>query len=189
MVAFDWLVWLLVLYSDLLSRWNCCQVVRCYQCYYYNYYNHWTVSETTRVSRYQEGKTNLDLLNQEIVSGSGISWAICKSTPRPRQNNHASIQPLRFLQAGCPSCRPTNSVKALKANSVVQMRDGQTKKQTRKLNVFGRPGGSWSPSPTKLGVVIEDLEHEGVRRSFPARGVLKIWGNHPLSSNNPPITA
>jgi len=24
---------------------------------------------------YQEGKTNLDLLEQEIVSGSGISWA------------------------------------------------------------------------------------------------------------------
>jgi len=27
----------------------------------------------------EEGKTNLDLLEQEIVSGSGISWAICKS--------------------------------------------------------------------------------------------------------------
>ena len=31
-------------------------------------------------------------------------------------DNHASTPPLRvFLQAGCPSCRPTNSVKALKA--------------------------------------------------------------------------
>ena len=29
--------------------------------------------------------------------------------------NHASTPPLSFLQAGCPSCRPTNSVKALKA--------------------------------------------------------------------------
>jgi len=27
----------------------------------------------------QESKTSLDLLEQEIVSGSGISWAICKS--------------------------------------------------------------------------------------------------------------
>jgi len=39
------------------------------------------LSGTTRVSRYQkgknqEGKTNLDLLEQEIVSGSGICWAI-----------------------------------------------------------------------------------------------------------------
>jgi len=27
------------------------------------------------VSQYQKGKTNLDLLEQEIVNGSGISWA------------------------------------------------------------------------------------------------------------------
>jgi len=31
-------------------------------------------------------------------------------------DNHASTPPLCFLQAGCPSCRPTNSIKALKAN-------------------------------------------------------------------------
>jgi len=29
-------------------------------------------------------------------------------------DNHANTPPLSFLQAGCPSCRPTNSVKALK---------------------------------------------------------------------------
>jgi len=29
-------------------------------------------------------------------------------------DNHASTTSLSFLQAGCPSCRPTNSVKALK---------------------------------------------------------------------------
>ena len=34
-------------------------------------------------------------------------------------------------------------------------RDGQTKK----LNVFLRPGGGWNPIATKLGMVIEDLEH------------------------------
>jgi len=47
--------------------------------------NHFTalliLSGTTRVSQHQKGKTNLDLLEQEIVSGSGISWAICKSAP------------------------------------------------------------------------------------------------------------
>jgi len=32
-------------------------------------------------------------------------------------DNHASTPPLVFLQAGCPSCHPTNSVKALKAIS------------------------------------------------------------------------
>jgi len=56
---------------------------------YYNYYNHfmapWTASRTTWVSWYQKGKTNLDLLGQKTVSGSGISWAICKSAFRHRQ--------------------------------------------------------------------------------------------------------
>jgi len=50
----------------------------------------WNLSGTTRVSRYQKGKTrkgktNLDLLEQEIVSGSGICWTTCKSAPHPRQ--------------------------------------------------------------------------------------------------------
>jgi len=43
------------------------------------------LSGTTRVSRYQKGKTNLFLLEQDIVSGSGFIWAICKSAPRRRQ--------------------------------------------------------------------------------------------------------
>jgi len=30
-------------------------------------------------------------------------------------DNHASTPPLSFLQAGCPSCCPINSIKALKA--------------------------------------------------------------------------
>jgi len=30
-------------------------------------------------------------------------------------DNHANTSLLSFLQAGCPSCHPTNSVKALKA--------------------------------------------------------------------------
>jgi len=30
-------------------------------------------------------------------------------------DNHASTPPLSFLQTGCPSCQPTNSIKALKA--------------------------------------------------------------------------
>jgi len=49
------------------------------------------------------------------VSGSGISWAICKSATRSRQITMSALHYSSFLQAGCPSCRPTNSVKALKA--------------------------------------------------------------------------
>ena len=54
------------------------------------------------------------LLEQETVSGSGISWAICKSAPHSRQITTPVLHYSSFLQAGCPSCRPTNSVKALK---------------------------------------------------------------------------
>jgi len=63
------------------------------------------LSGTTRVSRYQK----------ETVSGSGISWAICKSAPRSRQITMPALHRSVCLQAGCPFCRPTNSVNALKA--------------------------------------------------------------------------
>ena len=56
------------------------------------------------------------LLKQETVSGSGIIWTICKSAPRSRQITTPAPHHSSFLQAGCPSCRPTNSVKALKAS-------------------------------------------------------------------------
>jgi len=76
------------------------------------------LSGTTQVSRYQKGKTNLDFTE---ARDSEWQWhqlghlQVCtllqtdnhSSTPVP----HHSV----FLQAGCPSCHPTNSVKALKA--------------------------------------------------------------------------
>ena len=51
------------------------------------------------------------LLKLETVSGSGISWDVCKPASRSRQ----ITMPASFLQAGCPSCRPSNSMKPLKA--------------------------------------------------------------------------
>ena len=59
------------------------------------------------------------LLKQETVSGSGISWAVCKSASRSRQITMPAPHHSSFLQAGCHSCHPTNSVKALKANLVM----------------------------------------------------------------------
>ena len=58
-------------------------------------------------------------LKQETVSGSGISWAICKSAPRSRQITTPAPHHSVFLQAGCPSCRPTNSIKALKGKGYI----------------------------------------------------------------------
>ena len=42
---------------------------------------YWPFSRTTCVSQNQKGETNLDYTEEETVSGSGISWAICKSAP------------------------------------------------------------------------------------------------------------
>ena len=55
------------------------------------------------------------VLKQDTMSGSGISWAVCRSAPRCRQTTMPAPHHSVFLQAGCPSCRPTNSVKAQKA--------------------------------------------------------------------------
>ena len=71
-------------------------------------------SGTTRVRRYKKGKTNLDFTE---ARDSEWQWhqlghmQVCTSL---QTDNHASNPPLSFLQARCPSCRPTNSVKALK---------------------------------------------------------------------------
>jgi len=64
------------------------------------------------VSQYQKGKTNLDFTE---ARDSEWQWhqlghKVCISL---QTDNHANTPPLSFLQAGCPSCRPINSVKAL----------------------------------------------------------------------------
>jgi len=83
---------------------------------------HGPLSGTTQGSRYQKGKTNLDFTEaRDTVSGSGISWAICKSAPSSRQIITPAPHHSVFLQAGRPSCSPTNSVKALKARCVSEM--------------------------------------------------------------------
>jgi len=66
------------------------------------------------VSQYQKVKAIWILLKQETVSSSGISWDICKSAPRSRQITTPAPHHSGFLQAGCPSCCPTNSIKAPK---------------------------------------------------------------------------
>jgi len=68
------------------------------------------MSRTTRMSRYQKGKTSLDFTE---ARDSEWQWhqlgrmQVCNSL---QTDNHASTPPLNFLQAGCPSCHPTNSV-------------------------------------------------------------------------------
>ena len=51
------------------------------------------------------------------MSGSGNSWATCKSAPQT-EDNHANINHSIFYMARCPSWGPTNSVKALNAKEI-----------------------------------------------------------------------
>ena len=93
-------------------------------------------SRTTWVSRYQKGKTNLDFTG---ARDSEWQWHqlghmhVCTSL---QTDNHASTPPLCFLQAGCPSCHPTNSVKALKAHT-------GNRRTTENLNRRERESTSW----------------------------------------------
>jgi len=76
-------------------------------------------SRTTRVSQYQKSKSSLDFLE---ARDSEWQWhqldcmQVCTSL---QTDNHTNTPPLSFLQAGCPSCRPTNSVKALMAKMLL----------------------------------------------------------------------
>ena len=72
-------------------------------------------SGTTRVSRYQKGENQSGFCwskRQWVAMASAGPYASLHLAPT---DNHASSPQLSFLQARCPSCRPTNSVKALKA--------------------------------------------------------------------------
>jgi len=65
------------------------------------------------VSQYQKGKTDLDFTE---ARDSEWKWhqlgqmQVCTSL---QTDNHASTPPLSFLQAGWPSCRPTNNYDCL----------------------------------------------------------------------------
>ena len=68
-------------------------------------------SETTQVSRYQKGKTNLDFTAARDSEWPWHQLGHMQVCTLLQTDNHASSPPLSFLQAGYPSCRPTNSVK------------------------------------------------------------------------------
>jgi len=70
------------------------------------------------VGRYQKGKTNLDFTEAGDSEWQWHQLGHMQASTLLQTDNHASTSPLSFLQAGCPSCRPTNSVKALKTNQI-----------------------------------------------------------------------
>jgi len=76
-------------------------------------------SRTTWVSRYQKGKTSLDLNDTRDDGVLGWQWHqldhMQTISTSLQTDNHTSTSSLSCLQVGCSSCRPTNSVRALKA--------------------------------------------------------------------------
>jgi len=72
-------------------------------------------SGTTQASRYGKGKTNLDFTEARDSEWQWHQLGHMQVCTFLQTDNHASIPQLRVLQARCPSCHPTNSIKALKA--------------------------------------------------------------------------
>jgi len=66
------------------------------------------------VGQYQKGKTNLDFTEARDSKWQWHQLGCMQVCTLLHTDNHASTLPLSFLQARCPSCRQTNSVKALK---------------------------------------------------------------------------
>jgi len=69
------------------------------------------------VSWYQKGKTNLDFTEARDNEWQWHQLGRMQVCTSLQTDNYASTPPISFLQAGCPSCHPTNSVKALKAQN------------------------------------------------------------------------
>jgi len=96
------------------------------------------------VSRYRKGKTNVYFTE---ARDSERQWhllgrmQLCTSL---QTYNHASTPPLSYLQAGCPFCCPTNSVKALKAAR--EIINNCKNNAVRIAAVSPRQGCPWSDS-------------------------------------------
>jgi len=67
------------------------------------------------MSRYQQGKTNPGFTEARDSEWQWHQLGRMQVCTVLQTDSHASTPPLSFLQAGCPSCCPANSFKALKA--------------------------------------------------------------------------
>jgi len=73
------------------------------------------------VSRYQKGKTNLDFTEARDSEWQWYQLGHMQVCTSLQTDNHTSTPLLSFLQAGCPSCHPANSVKALKGYNMIMV--------------------------------------------------------------------
>ena len=111
---------------------------------------------------------------------------VCISLQR---DNHASTPPLSFLQTGCPSCCPTNSVKAMKvmtsqsentscqAPTYAQMnacRDWQTRQKQCTRSPIGWVAEAQKCRKARCGVWNMQVDRHMYRTGFVANSKNKI---------------
>ena len=95
-----------------------CAVVNFFLGYTHRHPFNGTFSGTTQVSRYQKGKTNLDFTEARDSEWQWHQLGHMQVCTLLQTENHTTTLPLCFLQAGCPPCRPTNSIKAVNAKAL-----------------------------------------------------------------------
>ena len=92
------------------------------------------LSGTTRVSRYQKGKTNLDFTEARDSEWPWHQLGRMQVCILLQTDNHASTPPLSFLQAECPLTNSSEALKATKIHSQENITD-EHKKRYRHQNV------------------------------------------------------
>jgi len=85
-----------------------CTVAKNVNHYHYNHFTaFWILSGTTRVSRHQKGKTNLDFTEARVAVAS--AW-LCANLHLAHTDNHTSTPTLSFYrQYALPAAQPTAS--------------------------------------------------------------------------------
>ena len=89
---------------------SCSAIVLITQTHHHHHTFNGPLSRTTRVSQYQKSRTNLDFTRARDTEWQWHQLGHMQVCISLQRDNHTSV-----LQARCPSCRPTNSIKALKA--------------------------------------------------------------------------
>ena len=104
-------------------------------------------------------------------------------------DNHTSTQPICFLQTGCPSCRPTNSVKALKALYPEITENKYKKNKKRKLKLTASQSGMTAPEHATMHLRISHLKTHCLQQHLPD-GTTSIkcrkWDKNPTFCENIP---
>jgi len=97
------------------------------------------LSGTTWVSRYQKGETNPDFTELRDSEWQQHQLGHMQVCTLLQTDNHARTIPPSFLQAGCSSCHPTDSVKALKAKG----NRARCPKKVRRRDLMMDESGGW----------------------------------------------